>query len=86
MRFKNIFLIIMSVLLLSSLTAVSADAGDDGKVRVTYICYTPNEALELASESNDYRDLIEYTFIDYLTADYSALTSDVLNATESGFL
>ena len=35
------------------------------KTKVSYIGYSENEALELASQSNAYSDLIEYTFIPY---------------------
>jgi cobaltochelatase CobN len=53
------------------------------KSKITYIAYSESDALEMASETNDYSDLIEYTFIGYYD---SGLSSELMAAAESGFL
>ena len=55
------------------------------KNKVTYIGWSENEALEMASLTNDYSDLIEYTYIPGYTASYT--TNETLSElAESGFL
>ena len=43
-------------------------------------------AIKLASQTNDYSDLIEYTFIPYYDSDTKAITQELIDAAESGFL
>nr|WP_321497858.1 cobaltochelatase subunit CobN [uncultured Methanolobus sp.] len=68
---------------MAALTGVAA--GAEQKTKITYIGYSENEALELASQSNAYSDLIEYTFIPYYNKTNGA-SAELLAASESGFL
>ncbi|MCM1988094.1 hypothetical protein KDK67_14150, partial [Methanococcoides seepicolus] len=51
-------------------------SADEQVTKITYIAYSDayseNEALEIASQTNDYSDLIEYTFIAYANSTYGA--------------
>ncbi|WP_167879790.1 hypothetical protein, partial [Methanococcoides methylutens] len=52
-----------------------------------YISYVPNDALEMASETNDYSDLIEYNYINYYNSSADdGISDDFREAAESGFL
>jgi cobaltochelatase CobN len=81
MRLRINAVLVLSVLLLASLAGVAAAA--EPKVNITYIGYTESEAIKLASQTNDYSDLIEYTFIGYYD---SGISPELIAAAESGFL
>ncbi|AKB84461.1 CobN-like chelatase BtuS for metalloporphyrine salvage [Methanococcoides methylutens MM1] len=59
------------------------------RTKITYIgysdAYSENECLEIASQTNDHSDLIEYTFIAYANSTYGA-SEELLAAAETGFL
>ncbi|WP_319506858.1 cobaltochelatase subunit CobN [uncultured Methanolobus sp.] len=59
------------------------------KTRITYIAYSDayseNEALELASQSCDKSDMIEYNFIEYGNSTFGA-SEELRMSAESGFL
>ncbi|WP_319506857.1 cobaltochelatase subunit CobN [uncultured Methanolobus sp.] len=69
---------------MSLTTVVSAD---ESKTRITYISYVPNAAFEMAGQTNDYSDLIEYTYINYYNSSADdGISDDLRNAAENGFL
>ncbi|WP_135610979.1 cobaltochelatase subunit CobN [Methanococcoides sp. AM1] len=74
-------LLLLSVLILLAISPVVS--AEEQVTKITYISYGPNEALDMASQTNDYSDLIEYTFIDFSD---SGLSADMVAAAESGFL
>jgi cobaltochelatase CobN len=84
MQKKIMYILVLSVLLLAALTGVAA--ASEPKVKLTYIGYTESDAIKLASQTNDYSDLIEYTFIPYYDSDTKAITQELIDAAESGFL
>ncbi|MDD4524092.1 MAG: hypothetical protein PHW84_14895, partial [Methanosarcina sp.] len=55
---KKLFYVLILFLLFSA--PVSAD---ENKINITYIAYSPSDALELASKTNQYSKSIEYTYI-----------------------
>ncbi|WP_407281920.1 cobaltochelatase subunit CobN [Methanolobus sp. WCC1] len=81
MQIKIKSILVLSILLMAALTSVAA-AGEP-KVKLTYIGYSESDAIKLASQTNDYNDLIEYTFIPYYD---SGLSQELIDAAESGFL
>ncbi|MBP1909960.1 cobalamin biosynthesis Mg chelatase CobN, partial [Methanolobus bombayensis] len=87
MQTKMKSILVLSILLMVALTGVAA--GSEQKTKITYIAYSDayseNEALEIASQSCDHSDLIEYTFIEYGNSTYGA-SQELLMAAESGFL
>ncbi len=87
MQLKIKSILLVSILLLVALTGVAA--ADEQKTKITYIAYSDayseNEALQIASQSNDHSDLIEYTFIEYGNSTFGA-SPELLAAAESGFL
>ncbi len=87
MQRKIMSILVLSILLMTALTGVTA--AEEQKTRITYIAYSDtyseNEALAIASQSSDHSDLIEYTFIEYGNSTYGA-SPELLSAAESGFL
>ncbi|MDI3486853.1 MAG: cobaltochelatase CobN [Methanolobus sp.] len=79
MQIKIKSILVLSILLMAALTGVAA-AGEP-KVKLTYIGYSESDAIKLASQTNDYNDLIEYTFIPYYD---SGLSQELIDAAESG--
>jgi cobaltochelatase CobN len=56
------------------------------KSKVTYIAYSASDALEMASQTNDHSDLIEYTYIPAFNTTTWNASDELLAASESGFL
>jgi len=81
-KMKVCLMVLIALFILVLVPVVSAE---EQMTKITYISYTPNEALEMASETNDYSDLIEYTYIPGYDASYCA-NETLLAAAESGFL
>ncbi|WP_135607266.1 hypothetical protein, partial [Methanococcoides methylutens] len=78
-------LLILSILVLLALSPVVS--AEEQVTKVTYISYVPNDALEMASETNDYSDLIEYNYINYYNSSADdGISDDLREAAESGFL
>jgi len=82
-KMKVCLLVLSALLILILVPVVSAE---EQIIKITYISYTPNEALEMASETNDYSNLIEYTFINYYNATSNGISDEILEAAETGFL
>ena len=82
-KMKVCLLVLSALLILVLVPVVSAE---EQITKITYISYTPNEALEMASETNDYSNLIEYTFINYYNATSNGISDEILEAAETGFL
>ena len=78
------YLLLLSALLF--LVFTPCVLAEEQITKITYISYTPNEALEKASETNDYSDLIEYTYINYYNATSKGISDELLQAAETGFL
>ncbi len=83
MQRKYVLTLVLSVLLLTSLTTVVSAAGE--KINITYIAYTPSDALQSASQTNVYSAYIDFTYIPAYNASYSA-SDELLSAVGSGFL
>nr|WP_321420603.1 cobaltochelatase subunit CobN [uncultured Methanomethylovorans sp.] len=83
MRQKYLSTLIISILLLVLMTTVTSAAGD--KINITYVAYAPSDAMEQASQTNQYSGFIDYTYINAYNASYYA-SDDLLAAAESGFL
>ncbi len=83
MRQKYLSTLFISILLLLLVTTVVSAAGD--KINVTYVAYAPSDAMEQASQTNQYSGFIDYTYINAYNATYYA-SDDLLAAAESGFL
>ncbi|WP_319506856.1 cobaltochelatase subunit CobN [uncultured Methanolobus sp.] len=57
------------------------------KIRVLCIAWTPNTALQMASETNKHRDVIEYTYIpSYNTTTWAGPSDELIEAGNSGIL
>jgi cobaltochelatase CobN len=85
MQLKIKSILVLSLLLLVALTNVVS--ADEQKINITYIGYTPSEALQLASSSNPYSDYVEYTCIEAYNYTNTSLASDTLKAcADSDFL
>uniref|UniRef100_A9A729 Cobaltochelatase n=1 Tax=Methanococcus maripaludis (strain C6 / ATCC BAA-1332) TaxID=444158 RepID=A9A729_METM6 len=84
MRFKNIFLALLSVMLLSlSITGVSAE---DQKINILYVAYSPVEAIEMATQTSVYSEFINYSYImGYNTSNWGA-SDELLDAAQNGIL
>ena len=52
--------------------------------KITYVCYNESEAIRMASQTNTYSDLIEYTFIPCY--DDSGISQEFLEAAQDGSL
>ncbi|SFM94306.1 cobaltochelatase subunit CobN [Methanolobus profundi] len=84
MQIKIRSILVLSILLLVSLTSVAA--ADEEKINITYIAYKPSEALETASQTNPYSDVIDLTYINYYDSSKDPRVSDdVIEAAENGF-
>jgi cobaltochelatase CobN len=83
MQLKIKPILVLSILLLVSLTGVAA--ADEQKINITYIAYQPSDALEKASQTNQYSDFIDYTYINYYNSTSKGASDDVLAAAENGF-
>lgn len=59
---------------------------EENKINITYIAFSPSDALELASQKNPCSEFIEYTYIPaYNSTTYEA-SDELLAAGKSGFL
>ncbi|MDP2217701.1 MAG: cobaltochelatase subunit CobN [Methanolobus sp.] len=84
MQLKIKPILVLSILLLVSLTGVAA--ADEQKIKILYVAYSPNNALEMASQTCVYSDLIEYAYIPgYNTTTWGA-SDELLAAAQSGLL
>lgn len=78
---KKLFYMLILFLLFSA--PVSAD---ENKINITYIAYSPSDALELASKTNQYSKSIEYTYIPAYNSTTYGASDELLAAGKSGFL
>lgn len=78
---KKIFYVLLLFLIFSA--PVSAD---ENKINITYIAYSPSDALELASQTNQYSKSIEYTYIPAYNSTTYGASDELLAAGMSGFL
>ena len=77
-------ILVLSILLLVSLTGVAA--ADEQKIKILYVAYSPNNAMETASRTCVYGDFIEYAYIPgYNTTTWGA-SNELLAAAQSGLL
>lgn len=59
---------------------------EENKINVTYIAFSPSDALELASQKNLYNEFIEYTYIPAYNFTTYCASDELLAAGKSGFL
>lgn len=59
---------------------------EENKINVTYIAFSPSDALELASQKNLYNEFIEYTYIPAYNFTTYRASDELLAAGKSGFL
>jgi len=84
MQIKIKSILVLSILLMAALTGVAA--AEDEKINITYIAYKPSDALEIASQTNPYSDLIDYTYINYYDSSKDpCVNDDVIEAAQNGF-
>ncbi|WP_242492605.1 cobaltochelatase subunit CobN [Methanolobus psychrotolerans] len=84
MQQRSILAIVLSVLLLAALTGVAS--ATEPKTKITYIAYSESEALKIASQANDYSNLIEYNYIGFYNGTSKTLSDEIIDAAETGFL
>lgn len=77
---KKIFYVLLLFLIFSA--PVSAE---DNEVNITYVSLSQSDALELASQTNQYSESIKYTWISAFNASTYAASDELLAAGESGF-
>jgi cobaltochelatase CobN len=81
---KTIYFLFLSTLLF--LVFSPGVLAEENKINITYISFSPSDALELASQKNLYNEVIEYTYIPaYNFTTYDA-SDELLAAGENGFL
>jgi len=59
---------------------------EENKINVTYISFSPSDALELASQKNLYNEFIEYTYIPAYNFTTYGASDELLAAGKNGFL
>jgi len=77
---KQILYVLILFLIFSA--PVSAE---DSKINITYISLSENDALELASQTNQYSKSIEYTWVSAFNSSTYGASDELLAAGESGF-
>lgn len=77
------FLFLSALLFLVFSPSVLAE---ENKINVTYIAFSPSDALELASQKNLYNEFIEYTYIPAYNFTTHRASDELLAAGKSGFL
>ena len=81
---KTIYFLFLSTLLF--LVFSPGVLAEENKINITYISFSPSDALELASQKNLYNEFIEYTYIPaYNFTTYDA-SDELLAAGKNGFL
>lgn len=81
---KTIYFLFLNTLLF--LVFSPGVLAEENKINMTYISFSPSDALELASQKNLYNEVIEYTYIPaYNFTTYDA-SDELLAAGENGFL
>ncbi|MDG6243563.1 MAG: cobaltochelatase subunit CobN [Methanolobus sp.] len=84
MQMKIKTILVLSILLTAVLTGVAT--ADEEKIKITYVAYTASDALEMASQTCVYSDLIEFTYIPgYNTTSWGA-SDELLDADQSRLL
>lgn len=81
---KKAYLLFLSVLLF--LVFIPGVLADENKINITYVAYSPSDALELASQTNQYSKSIEYTYIPAYNSTTYGASDELLAAGMSGFL
>ncbi len=81
---KKAYLLFLGALLF--LMFIPGVLADENKINITYVAYSPSDALELASKTNQYSKSIEYTYIPAYNSTTYGASDELLAAGMSGFL